>query len=95
MHLLKIRVRTGARTNLVNLISLVGSFMALPSDRFPIERFDGQVQCQWKKGRNQIVQSFPPKVSADIGCLPACSTDMIKWHSGPPVSKMSNLSLSK
>ena len=41
MHLLKIRARIGARTNLANLIILVGisfSFIALPSERFPIKR---------------------------------------------------------
>ena len=39
MHLLTIHVSIGARTNLVNVIILIGisfSFIALPSERFPI-----------------------------------------------------------
>ena len=52
MHLLKIRLRIGARTNLVYLIIFVGislSFIALPSERFPIKRTTSSSNVSYKK----------------------------------------------
>ena len=58
MHLLKIRVRIGARTNLANLVIFVGisfSFIALPSERFPIKRTTSSSDVSYKQKDEQKV----------------------------------------
>jgi len=62
MHLLKMRVRTGTRTNLVNLITFVGTsflFMELPSEKFSIKRttFSSDSSCKYKDEHKVVVSS--------------------------------------
>ena len=64
----------------------------LPTDQ-TAERTQYVSTCKikWQQGIGDFPICFAPRCEWTHGYVPPCSADVIKWHRGPPASKMSNL----